>query len=93
MATHDPKKQNEALRFAARETLAARAGVALDLRGIRRRIDQEKLVDFTYTDDDLRAALAVLISLRQVAVSHSTLGATEHFQATAEGILAFERGQ
>ena len=89
MAAHT----NESLRLAAREVLATRPGIALDARGIRRRIEQDQLVDFRFTDDELRAALAVLIALRQAGVEHGPLGATEHFQATAEGILAFERGQ
>lgn len=90
MATH---QQNESLRLAAREVLASRPGVALDLRGIRRRIEQEQHVDFRFTEDELRAALAVLEGLKWIAITHGALGATEHFQATSEGILAFERGQ
>lgn len=86
-------KQTEALRFAAREVLASRPGVALDARGIRRRIEQDQLIDFTPTEEQLRAALAVLEGLNQITISYLPLGTTEHFRATSEGILAFERGQ
>jgi len=84
--------QKEELRHAAREVLATRPGTALDIRGIRRRIEQGKLLDFGFDDVDLRAALAVLAGKDQITIVHDGLGSTEHFIATAEGILAFERG-
>lgn len=90
MPTH---QHNESLRLAAREVLASRPGVALPLPGIRRRIEQATLVDHKFTEEELRAALAVLIGLKQIEVTYDQLGSTEHFQATSEGILAFERGQ
>lgn len=83
----------ESLRYAAREVLASRPGIALPLPGIRRRIEQGNLTDAAFTNEELRAALAVLIGLGQVDVAFNQLGSTEHFQATAEGVLAFERGQ
>lgn len=83
----------EQLRHAAREVLASRPGVALPLPGIRRRIEQGSLVDGKINDEELRAALAVLIGLGQVDVAHDKLGSTEHFKATAAGVMAFERGE
>lgn len=83
----------ESLRHAAREVLASRPGIALPLPGIRRRIEQGSLVDGKFDNEELRAALAVLIGLNQVDVAHDKLGSTEHFKATSEGVLAFERGQ
>lgn len=85
--------QNEQLRHAAREVLAARPGASLDLRGIRRRIDKDKLVDFKFEDADLRAALSFLLGLEHISTTRDSLGATEYFQATTAGILAFERNQ
>lgn len=83
----------ESLRHAAREVLASRPGIALPLPGIRRRIEQGNLIDGKFDNEELRAALAVLIGLNQVDVAHDKLGSTEHFKATSEGVLAFERGQ
>ena len=84
---------SETLRHAAREVLASRPGNALDLRGIRRRIELGKLVDFNFTDADLRGALSFLLGLEHLTSTHNSLGATEYFIATSAGILAFERGQ
>lgn len=83
----------EELRHAALEVLASRPGIALPLPGIRRRIEQGNLIDGKIADEELRAALAVLISLGLADVAHDKLGSTEHFQATGEGVLAFERGR
>jgi len=83
----------EQLRVAAREVLATRPGIALDLPGIRRRIDQDKLVEFAYTNVELRGTMTLLLDLGQITLIHGTLGATEYFRATAAGMLAFERGQ
>jgi hypothetical protein len=86
-------EQREALRRAAREVLATRPGIALPLSGIRRRIDQDKLVDCPFTDSELRGALSLLLAIDHVHMTHDALGSTEHFQASGPGILAFERNQ
>jgi len=83
----------EQLRVAAREVLAKRPGTALELSGIRRRIEHDKIVDFAYSDRELRGAVAVLIDMEQVKIANGALGKSEYFSATAAGILAFERGQ
>lgn len=84
--------QREELRHAALEVIASRPGTALDLTQIRRRIDQAKLVEWEYTDIDLRQALAVLIAMEFALMKHDTLGSTEYFQAESAGVLAYERG-
>lgn len=86
--------QNQWLRHAAREVLATRPGIALDLSGIARRIRKERLVDFDCTDADIEAALAFLAGLdpAQVKLRPDGLGSTKYYQATSSGVLAFERG-
>lgn len=84
---------NEELRRAVREVLATRPNVALPLAGIRRRIETGRMVDGAFTDDGLRAALIFWLGVNQIKQSYDTAGSTEYFQATTEGILAFERGQ
>jgi len=86
-------EDRESLRRAAREILASRPGNSFPLPGIRRRIEQGKLVDCKFADDDLRAALSLLLGLEHIATTRDPLGATEYFTATAAGILAFERGE
>lgn len=86
-------EQKETLRRSAREVLASRPGISLPLSGIRRRIDQEKLMDNVYTDSELRGALSLLAGIEHVDITRDPLGSTEYFQATSAGILAFERGE
>ena len=90
MATNS---ETEQLRLAAREVLAARPGVAFKLPAIRKRIVDDALVDHAFTDEELRGALSFLIADGQMKVFHGDLGATEYFEATAVGILKFERAR
>lgn len=92
-ATPLSHEAREALRRAAFEILATRPGVALPLSGVRRRIEADRMVDFPFFDPELRGALSLLSGLGHCQITHDGLGATEYFQATATGVLTFERGQ
>lgn len=92
-ATPLSHEEREALRRAAFEILATRPGVALPLIGVRRRIESGRMVDFPFSDPELRGALSLLSGLGHCEITHDALGATEYFQATATGTLAFERGE
>lgn len=85
--------QREELRFAVREILVNASTVALAADMILRRIERGKLVDFTADTTDVMAALSFLTGLGHVKAEPATLGATLYYQATAEGVLAHERGQ
>lgn len=85
--------QRTTLRRAVREVLAGRPGIALPFAGVRRRLEQAVLVDFIFSDGEMRSALALLNGLGQIKASHDPLGSTEYYQATATGILAFERNE
>lgn len=84
--------QKEELRRAVLEVLATREGNALNLAGIRRRIEQGQMVDFKFIDEVLNAALVFLEGLKLVSLQHDGLGATKYWQATSNGVLAHERG-
>jgi hypothetical protein len=86
-------EQNEALRRAALEVLAARHPVAMPSRAIRRRIETEQLVDFRFEDEALLSALSFLEDSDYLSLSLDSLGSTAYWRATAAGKLAFERGE
>ena len=83
--------QSAELRRTALEVLALRQEHKLDLAGIRRRIVNDKLVDFLFDDPDLLRALTFLISAGFVTPSEDALGSAIYYQATAAGVLHFER--
>lgn len=82
--------QAETLRHLCLEILAARAHMALSRRAIRRVAAAE--VDFKFTDDELDAAFTLLKDMGFVRKEPDPLGATEYWQATGAGVLAYERG-
>lgn len=86
--------QKEELRHAVIEVLATREGSALPVTAIRRRIEQNNVLDIKLTDDDVGAALMFLAGLNPPLISftHDTLGSTQYAQATSPGVLAWERG-
>ena len=81
--------QFETLRHAVLESLAARSGVALPVRGIRRRLATE--VDFPVEEADVNGALLFLQDKGLVTSDLDPLGSTLWWRATADGILAVER--
>lgn len=89
-----PQTQREDLRLAVREVLVAAGPVAFPADVIARRVDRLQILDFPATVPDVESALALLAGLdpAQVRVHAHELGATKHYQATAAGVLAQERG-
>lgn len=85
--------QREDLRHAVREQLVHASTVALNAAMLARRIRRTRLLDFAFTDDEVAAAAAFLVSLGQAREIPAALGATLYYQATAAGVLAHERGQ
>lgn len=55
--------------------------------GIRREHSQE------FSEQELTDALAVLVGQGWVTAEFPGIQTTKHYQATAAGVLAFERGQ
>lgn len=85
--------QKAELRYAVLEVLATRAGIALDVSQIIRRLDSGKFVDFPLAAEDILAALALLGSLKLAEVHVDPLGSTEYWRATGKGVLHHERGR
>ncbi|WP_414664868.1 hypothetical protein [Horticoccus sp. 23ND18S-11] len=77
--------RRETLRF-----LAERQAVAHHPKTVRRRLNDGHEHDFT--DADVQAALVFLVSASLAREIPDALGATRHYQATAAGVLAHERG-
>lgn len=72
------------------DILATRHPVALPPQAIRRRAAIE--MDFTLEDADVIAALELLAGLGLVKSETDSLGSMKYWNATAAGVLAFERG-
>lgn len=93
MAAPLSQPQREDLRYAVREQLVAAATVALNADMILRRVARARVVDFPIEPTDIAAALSFLVSLGQISSAPDELGSTPYYQATAQGILAHERGR
>jgi hypothetical protein len=81
------------LRMAVREVLAPRFPTALGVAAIRRRVEQDQMLDFKVTDEGVVAALAFLEGAGQVARMPAELGAVDAWKATTAGVRAWERGE
>lgn len=84
--------QREELRDQVLEVLAEASTAAFDASVIRRRVIRLQMLDFEPTQPDVEAALQLLLSLGYAESKPHRLGATPHFQISAAGTLAFERG-
>lgn len=89
--TNDQKRQ---IRHAVREVLVARHPIALSVPNIRRKIQQEKWLDFQFEEEDVNAALMLLLGLTppQIEIVPEELGVPREVRATSAGVLAHERG-
>ena len=83
--------QREELRYAVREQLVHASTVALTHEMVQRRVERARVVDFTFSADDLVQALSFLVSLGHAQETRAELGASRYYQATAAGVLAHER--
>jgi hypothetical protein len=84
--------QREELRDQVLEVLAAASTAAFDAGVIRRRVIRQQMLDFEPTLKEVEAALQLLIGLGYAQSTPHRLGSTSHYQVTAQGTLAFERG-
>lgn len=83
----EPKQEREELRYAVRAYLAERPAAAFQSSTIARALHQEH----GCTEADVQAALLFLHDLGHVKTVERELGTTVYWQATAKGILAYER--
>lgn len=88
-------QEHQDLRLAVREVIAARYPTAMAVASIRRRVEQDQMLDFKITDEGVMSALAYLAELNpaQAEKSLASLGATDFWKATAAGVRAWERGE
>lgn len=84
--------QREELRAAVREVLVTASTVALPADVIARRITRQKLTPFTPELAEVESAVEFIVGLGHASAIPHSLGATKHYQATAAGVLAHERG-
>ncbi len=80
---------NEDLRHLALEALVLRYRDRLPLRALRRVVESESA--FSFDEAQLVAALEFLRDLGHVRVEIDPLGSTRYWQATAQGVLHWER--
>lgn len=85
----DIQLRREDCRRAVRAYLYARQAVAQSAATVTRGLTMEH--DFTLAE--VSSALRFLHDLQQLKIPENSMGAIEHFQITARGILAEERGQ
>lgn len=84
----DPSLHEHARRE-VRAYLANRPGLALAPDAVTRGLRHSGAFDLA----TVNAALSFLVDLRQVDEIADSLGSSKYYRATAEGILAHERGQ
>jgi hypothetical protein len=82
----------ELIRQTVLEYLAQRAAAAFQAEQIARMINLRKLFDEQLSEADVEEALAFLVSLGYVSKTYSPMGSSKHYQVTATGTLAHERG-
>jgi hypothetical protein len=88
------KMQKEELRHLARKFLACRPRAAFTAAQAFEMLMFRPVLDFTFTAEDVEEAFQFLAGLNpaQAKPLTDTLGSSVAYQATAEGVLAFERG-
>ena len=83
------QERRESCRNAVLAFLAERQALAHHPQTIRRRLNEGHLNDFTI--EEVTAALAFLEGKQRVKTVLEEMGATAYYQATSEGVLAYER--
>ena len=86
------QSQREELRDQVLEQLAVASTVAFPAEVVTRRVNRSQLLDFEAAEGDVSAALQFLVSQGHATSTPHPRGATLHYQATAAGVLAHERG-
>jgi len=89
MTPEDLQLRREECRRAVRRHLYARQAVAQSADTIRRGL----AIEHDFTLPEVTSAAGFLLDLGQLKTPENKLGATVHYQITAAGILAEERGE
>lgn len=84
-------QEAEALRHQALEYLAGRHPLTWTQKQIAQGLKMRGMVDFDFGQDDLGSAIAVLIDKGLVRKTDDSLGSTAYFEATADGLIEWER--
>ena len=83
------QQRKEECRKEVRNWLAQRQALAFTNDTVRRRLNAE---GNDFTQGEVNDALVFLVGRKHVGVTPDGDGATPHYQATSEGVLAAERG-
>jgi len=83
------QERREECRREVRRYLAERPSLAFRAETIRRNL----AVEFDFSAEEVRDALAFFVSAKQVEIEQDGCGATDYFKITASGTLAHERGR
>jgi hypothetical protein len=84
-------QQKEELRIVLLTFLAARHPLAFNAESIRGTLTRRGVLDFAFSSQDVESALAVLQDLHLVSRDVESLGSTNHWSATAQGLFEAER--
>lgn len=84
-------EEAEGLRKAILEYLGSRHPLAWTARQIAQGLKMRSLVDFTFNEQDLASALAVLAGKKFVEQEREELGSTVYWRASADGLIEWER--
>lgn len=83
---------NEELRHAVLEVIALRFPTALPVKSIGRRVRDDAMVDFAFTDEETAAALEFLKGEQLADFTEDSLGSSRAWRATSAGVKRYERG-
>lgn len=84
------QKERELLRHSALRLLARKCSVSHDVEAITWRLRQW-IPDIDFSNDDVEDAIDLLEKLNLVKGTPDSIGATKRYEATAEGVMFYER--
>lgn len=84
--------QREQLRHAVLAFLAERPRLAYSAQQVAMRLRQDRRLDGRIDDQDVSDAFEILAGKSLAKLVADPLGSTQYAQATADGVLAWERG-
>lgn len=84
-------EQKESLRREVLQCLAVRHPLAFTSSNVTERIRRRRLLDFSFIEEDVAQALALLQDLGLVSSEADPLGSTRYHKATGKGVLEAER--
>ena len=84
-------EESEMLRVAILEYLGSRHPLTWTKKQIAQGLKMRSLVDFTFSEQDLDSAIAVLSGKKFIESDQEELGSTLYFRASADGLIEWER--